>query len=109
MDFRPETFGSVKELAREINRILNSFLQKHKNNPLKRELSGEDLKMLLGKMLDNDTNRARAFPDGSLSRTIRTKAFVSTKNGEKKKKLFVDSLLAYNEKTYSELLADLIN
>jgi hypothetical protein len=107
MNFKVKKHPGAKELAGDIKNVLNSYTRQVPFLPLSKKLSREELRLYLGKTLDDDNNRAIAFKSGSLCKTIR-RIFTQKYGGENRKTLFIDLLLEHDREVYGKLLADMI-
>jgi len=107
MEFTVKKYSGARELASDIKSVLNSYISQVVFIPLSKKLTREELKEYLGKTLDDDNNRAIAFKNGLLSKTIR-RIFTQIYNGENRKTLFLELLLEHDREAYGNLLADMI-
>jgi hypothetical protein len=108
MEFTVRKHPGAKELTSDIKGVLNSYIRQIPYLPFSKKLSREELRQYLGEMLDDDNNRAIAFKNGSLCKTLR-RIFTQVYGGEKRKTLFLTLLLEYDKEVYGNLLADMIN
>jgi hypothetical protein len=108
MEIAVNKYTKVKDLAYDIKCALNSYENKVKFHLFQKKLTRDALKEFLGKTLDDDNNRGLAFTGGSLSETMRG-IFKQKKTGKIRKTLFLELLLEYDNKVYSELLSDIID